>query len=248
MQWLTLNAKNRLAFALTHPAYALKVLTREATRADERFLAQITGVTVSAIQAYLKEPFQETKFLNHLQSCEITLRQVWSMGADLYAKSVLAQYALLRALKPALVVETGVANGVSSSYLLLAMAKNQKGHLHSIDIGDLGDAGFLPAGKSPGWVVPENLRSRWTLHIGDSKKLLKPVLMDLQKVDIFIHDSLHTYDHMLFEFQEAYPFVRQRGILIMDDVLWNNAFQDFAQSIQAQEYEIIRGIGLLKKG
>ena len=67
-------------------------------------------------------------------------------SADLFAKKVLNQYAAVRALKPNCVIETGVANGVSSSYLLLALRKNGRGCLHSVG---LADPAFLPAGKEP---------------------------------------------------------------------------------------------------
>lgn len=49
------------------------------------------------------------------------------IGADLYAKRVVMQYAVIPAAKPDWVLETGVANGVSSAYLLLAMERNEKG-------------------------------------------------------------------------------------------------------------------------
>jgi predicted O-methyltransferase YrrM len=46
-------------------------------------------------------------------------------------------YVIIRALKPNIIVETGVANGASSFYLLLALKRNKKGHLFSIDFPNL---------------------------------------------------------------------------------------------------------------
>ena len=83
------------------------------------------------------------------------------------------QYAAVRALRPDLVVETGVASGVSSAYILLALERNAKGTLHSVEIGD---TSYLPANKEPGWIVPEWLRSRWRLHIGDVRAVLPGLL------------------------------------------------------------------------
>lgn len=42
-------------------------------------------------------------------------------------------YLLMRLLKPASVMETGVAAGVSSCFILQAMQDNNKGHLYSIE-------------------------------------------------------------------------------------------------------------------
>src|SRR3989442_15033235 len=42
-------------------------------------------------------------------------------------------YAIIRQLKLRTVVETGVCNGLSSAIVLAALAKNDAGHLYSID-------------------------------------------------------------------------------------------------------------------
>jgi len=124
------------------------------------------------------------------------------------------------------------------------MECNQKGSLHSIDVND---GSFLPSGEQVGWIVPEWLRHRWTVHLGDARELLPQVLENLGTLDIFVHDSLHTYDHMNFEYQQAYPHIRQGGILISDDVLWNPAFPEFARQVRSRMVRVLRGIGVLQK-
>jgi predicted O-methyltransferase YrrM len=243
-RWWSVNWKNRSLFALGHPAYALKAVFRDLLAADERFLATLTGTTASQIRQFLGEPFQEGRFFDHLRDAESQFNGRQAMGADLYAKRVLLQYATVRAFKPACVVETGVANGVSSAYLLLAMERNQKGSLHSIDVGN---RSFLPPGKKTGWIVPDWLRERWTLCLGDARELLPQVLAALGFVDVFIHDSLHTYEHMKFEYEQAYPHLRTGGILISDDALWNPAFSEFARTVAAPSARVIRGVGFLLK-
>jgi predicted O-methyltransferase YrrM len=64
---------------------------------------------------------------------------------------------------------------------------------------------------------------------------------------MFIHDSLHTYEHMLWEFETAYPLIRPGGLLVSDDALWNNAFHDFAHRVNQPDSRIIRGVGFLRK-
>jgi hypothetical protein len=242
MKWYFLNAARRLKYAVQHPGYALKAAFREATFADERFLAKVTGTRASQIRGFLQEPSEATEFMAHLRGCEDVFKTGMA-SADFWAKKVLVQYAAVRALQPDIVVETGVASGVSSSYLLLAMQRNQKGHLYSVEIGD---KSYLPPGKDPGWIVPEALRSRWTMYIGDSAALLPGLLGRLGQVDIFIHDSLHTYDQMKFEFNLARPFIRPGGLLLADDALWNNAFKEFAEAVKSPAAQIIRGVGFLR--
>jgi predicted O-methyltransferase YrrM len=244
-QWWSANWKNRLAFGAQHPGYAIKAVLRDVFSADERFLAALTGATTSQISQFLGEAFQDHRFYEHLQSVEREFGRASSIGADLYAKRVLMQYAVIRAVKPECVLETGIANGVSSAYFLLAMERNQKGALYSIDVND---GSYLPSGKQVGWVVPEWLRERWNVHLGDARELLPRLLAELKSLDVFIHDSLHTYEHMKFEYEEAYPCIRQGCILISDDALWNPAFKEFADKVEAPMASVLRGVGFLKKG
>ena len=244
MNWLLQNFSNRARFVLENPLYALNSLCRELTLADERFLSSITNVSARRIRGFIKEPFQNGFFFARLQSVRAELQTLKIHSADLYAKKILVQYAVVRAFQPKIIVETGVANGVSSAYILLALHTNGRGSLYSIG---LNDPQYLPAGKPLGWVVPQELRSTWKLLIGDSRTVLPGLLDQIGSTDIFIHDSLHTYEHMLWEFREAYPHLRSGGLLLSDDAKWNLAFAEFAREVAAPRAKILRGVGFLQK-
>jgi predicted O-methyltransferase YrrM len=244
MRWLLSNVRSRALFAARHPAYTIRSLLREATHADEKFLSALTGCSAARLRGFLDEPLGTPEFARVLREAEDSTHGLDGFGADLYGKKVLVQYAAIRAFRPAVVVETGVANGVSSSYLLLAMEKNGVGKLHSIDIGD---NSYVPAGKTTGWIVPEFLKGRWDFRIGDCKILLPKLLLEIGSIDVFIHDSLHVYDHMLWEYRAAYPYLRPGGLLFSDDALWNRAFPEFVLEARAVHHGIVRGVGFLKK-
>jgi predicted O-methyltransferase YrrM len=53
-------------------------------------------------------------------------------------------YVIIRVLKPNIIVETGVANGASSFYILLALKRNKKSHLFSIDFPNLDSTAMMP--------------------------------------------------------------------------------------------------------
>jgi len=151
-------------------------------------------------------------------------------------------YTLVRAVKPEVVVETGVEHGVSSQVILLAMNRNGRGALHSIDLPNqdvvVDQAGkrqrdIMPNGCETGWVVQPHLRNRWHLHLGDAKEILPNLLSTLGSIDIFIHDSLHSYEHMWFEFRTAWPHLRSGGLLLSDDISWNTAFSEFARQVNS---------------
>jgi predicted O-methyltransferase YrrM len=244
MKWLFQNARRRAGFALQNPRYAMGALIRELTFADERFLSRITGVSARQIRTYLDEPIGTPAFFEHLHAAKEQFRSLSIASADLFAKKILNQYAAVRALAPGCIVETGVANGVSASYLLLALQKNGHGTLHSVG---LPDPEFLPAGREPGWLVPSWLRASWRVHLGDARNILSPLLAELGSIDIFIHDSLHTYEHMLFEYRAAYPHLCPGGLLLSDDALWNSAFPEFSREVAAKHVRVLRGVGFLRK-
>jgi predicted O-methyltransferase YrrM len=244
MKWLFRNFDNRVRFALENPLYVLDSLYRELTSADEKFLSTITNVAASQIRTFIEEPIQNEFFSARLESVRVELQKLEIRSADLYAKKILLQYAAVRAFQPQVVVETGVANGVSSAYILLALQTNGEGTLYSIG---LDDPAYLPAGKPLGWVVPQELRSKWKLLVGDSRAILPRLLDDLGCTDVFIHDSLHTYEHMFWEFRQAYPHLRSGGLLVSDDARWNLAFPEFAREVAAPRAKILRGVGFLQK-
>jgi predicted O-methyltransferase YrrM len=152
-----------------------------------------------------------------------------------------ALYLSVRLLKPNLIVETGVSAGASSAYILEALHDNGKGDLYSIDL----PPDNIPEGKESGWIVPKYLRSRWKLLIGDSKEILEPMLKDLKEIDCFLHDSLHTYEHMLWEYNTAWNYVRRGGLLLSHDVGANDAFLDFVEknATSTSDYRVFHVLG-----
>jgi predicted O-methyltransferase YrrM len=149
-------------------------------------------------------------------------------------------YAALRILQPEVVVETGCAKGNTSYYILSALKKNNKGHLYSIDLEP-----ELPERDTAPWrdnvwtfseraqigvLVPDFMRDRWTLSFGDTKQSLIPLLEKLKSVDVFFHDSDHSYSYMMWEYASAWPYLRSGGLLVSDDITMNASFYDFSNA------------------
>jgi predicted O-methyltransferase YrrM len=172
----------------------------------------------------------------------------------------------VRALRPATVIETGTANGISTTYLLAALHRNAAGRLISIDLPfEVGtgaeyrpvvagttigqwDASPLPPGKAPGWAVPDDLRGRWELRLGDARELLPAALAEVGEIGLFFHDSLHTHEHMLFEFETVWPFIVEGGVLAADDVFQrkHDALPAFARSVD-KRFATFGNLGIVAK-
>ena len=182
-----------------------------------------------------------------------------SLGAIGYAEGAYL-YAVLRHVRPRVAVETGVANGFSTAFSLLALQQNGDGHLHSVDLprevgldyepgtfyeGE-GRAG-IPTGSQPGWLIPAELKEGWTLVLGRTQEELPPLLERLGTIDSFMHDSEHSFDCMWFEFNEAWPHLRPGGVLLSDDVNSTEAFTRFAGEQGRAPVRLARGMALLQK-
>ena len=136
--------------------------------------------------------------------------------------------------KPEVVLETGVAHGVSSRIVLEAMNRNDRGHLWSIDIAN-------PLNRQvhgqEGIAVTESCRPRWTYVEGESSRRMPPLVKDVGKVEVFIHDSLHTFNNTLFEMEQAASAMPPGGVMLVDDVRSHDGFATFAK--RHPEYKTI---------
>lgn len=131
-------------------------------------------------------------------------------------------FAATRHLRPDVVLETGVARGITSRIILEALEINGEGRLISIDLPPLNDWRDEAA-----IAVPEQKRERWTLLCGTSRQLLPKVLRKTGPVPLFVHDSLHTTGNMLFEFDLAWRNLRSGGLMLADDIEDSSAFAKF---------------------
>ncbi|QIN81737.1 hypothetical protein GBA63_03110 [Rubrobacter tropicus] len=134
-------------------------------------------------------------------------------------------YLSCRLVEPVVVIETGVAYGVSSAFLLQALNENGRGTLHSVDLPPL----RREYERHWGIAVPDALRDAWSLHRGASRRILPPLLQNTGPLDLFVHDSLHTRRNMRREFEAVWPRLRPGGVLLADDVERNRAFTDLRQ-------------------
>ncbi|MEZ5233934.1 MAG: class I SAM-dependent methyltransferase [Acidimicrobiia bacterium] len=143
-------------------------------------------------------------------------------------------YAVVRSLRPAVVIETGVAAGASTAYLAAALVQNGSGDLYSIDLpafdSRVGDGSHYDWISRPvGWAIPAELREaigdRLHLVLEDVRTSLPALLDRVGPVDLFFHDDLHTPDHMRWEYDLVWPRLSPGGVLASDDA--NHAWLHF---------------------
>jgi hypothetical protein len=191
-----------------------------------------------------------------------TVRGVPYVNGAMKANHAFGLYGVVRKRRPAVVVETGVCNGFSTAILLEALRLNSTGRLYSVDLPEMaGDTegsrqfwsgkggAVVPPGRPSGWLIPEGLQDRWTLSLGRSSEVLPELLERLGKIDLFIHDSEHSFENQFFEFRLAWQHLRPGGLIAASDINCSEAFTTFQQQVGAggQTYFVDDGMAIMIK-
>jgi predicted O-methyltransferase YrrM len=148
-------------------------------------------------------------------------------------------YMIIRIQKPDTIVETGCASGLTSAVLLFALKQNRKGRLTSIDIpakkGQFEMNWSIPDGLEPGFLIPPSLREngKWSLILENARDALPRLLGSegFRQIDVFYHDSDHSFGHQMWEYLTVWPHLSRGGLLLSDDIGWSCAFRDFSRHV-----------------
>lgn len=249
-----LHPKDTFRYVLANQNLRKQIISKYSRERQTKRIAEVTDASPSTVEAFLREA--ELDVL-----CENAKKSITSLGRSSgQISSPEALYAICRIKQPIRIVETGIAAGLSSAFILEALRKNGRGQLYSIDMPNYEEElakrnvpnynpaspGVLPPGLTTGWAVPKELRPNWVIEIGLASEKLHKLLDELKDIDMFLHDSEHTYANMLWEYVTAWEFLRSDGILLSHDVTWNTAFSDFARKIRHKPV-MIGEIGALRK-
>ena len=155
----------------------------------------------------------------------------WNDGDAGFVRAI---WYLVRRLKPKHVIETGVAHGVTSRFILEALEKNGSGHLWSIDRPPMEREWKSQIGIA----VDGHFQHRWSYILGSSRRRLPGLLSQLGNIDLFVHDSLHSERNVRFEMDRAWAALRPGGAIVVDDIDVNRGFHSFMNSFSGY-YSII---------
>ncbi|HSH88942.1 MAG TPA: class I SAM-dependent methyltransferase [Ramlibacter sp.] len=97
-------------------------------------------------------------------------------------------YMLTRALRPRLVLETGTFKGYSTAEIARALRSNGAGRIVTVDLA-----------PATGAMVPPDLLPWVTFHRGKPSEQFAATLARNEPIDLFFHDSLHTFMNTLGE-------------------------------------------------
>jgi len=222
------------------PVKDLDVIVRalgSRSRPEIPWISKVTGSSLDEVENAVSGITAEAKTIAELMD------NIKRTGKSYYAQfpAPIELYALVRLCLPRHLAESGVASGVSSSFMLMGIKANSTGVLHSIDYPVAKDVaqGYeswaIPQGMTSGWAVPKELRTGWDLRKGRSEDLLKPLLEELGTLDFYCHDSPVDVAHFEFEMKAILKYLKP-GSLVVADNTYKRAFDRAALHVGAKAY------------
>jgi Methyltransferase domain len=183
------------------------------------FLSHHTGVSKDVVVGYVDELKNDVAFREHIY------RGIWQSGeaykADLtiHFGKRMGWYALVRILKPKVIIETGVDKGLGSVVLCAALARNAAdgapGYYYGTDIN-----------PKAGYLLKDQYAQYGKILYGDS---IESLAAFGDKIDLFINDSDHSATYEADEYRVVADKLASNALIVGDNCEVTNALCDFAE-------------------
>jgi len=166
------------------------------------FVADICDVPVREIRDYFNELETDSQLDAYIKAGLANHRRGNEIDRQAFFGRRLGWYAIVRATKPLVVVETGTEKGLGSLVLAEALLKNGAGRLITIDMEP--SSGLL-IGAEYGGVIQRMIDdSLWAI-------------LKIDQIDLFIHDSDHSAEHEAREFELLQSRLTADAIVLSDN-------------------------------
>lgn len=206
-RWLTRSREH------TNYTYELTGLNREHLA---WWVANIADISVAEARGYMAEIEGDRDLAAHVLAATAASDRRRLADPEVRLHKRIGWYALVRALRPEHVVESGTDKGLGAIVLAAALLRNGSGRLTTLDINPA--AGYLIGG--PYSAVTD-------LRVGDSLVHLRGLE---GPVDFFLHDSLHTREHELGEYEAVAVRLSDGAVVISDNAHVTDALPSWAES------------------
>lgn len=160
-------------------------------------IAAFLGLDADALIAYAAE---DTIGGYHFDPMQATFP-----GGSLWGVEGQVLYALVRALRPEVMLEMGTWHGASATHILAAQIHHPVGWVHSVDVWE-----------GAGTLVPERLRPRWTRHFKEAVAFLG----DNKRNDTFnfvFEDCIHSESEVYAIVTALKPKLRKGAVVVHHD-------------------------------
>jgi hypothetical protein len=197
-------------------------LTYNLEQKNKRYLAaliaNLLGSDFSTILGYMEEAEGDPELKRHIEDATAASPFASLADREIRFGRRLGWYAFVRAMKPQVVIETGVDKGLGSCLLCAALMRNSEegheGRYFGTDINP--DAGYLLSGKYSQY---------GRILYGDSIESLRSLNT---QVDLFINDSEHSAEYEGREYEIIAPKLSEQAIVLGDNSHATDKLLDFS--------------------
>jgi len=181
-------------------------------------IADIANIEFIVAMAYLKEIEEDGELREHISGKAAKSNLSFMADVEVRFGRRIGWYALTRALKPKVIVETGVDKGLGACVLTAALKRNKEegyeGWYYGTDINP--KAGYLLFGDYANF---------GSILYGDSIESLKK-LDGL--IDIFVNDSDHSASYEAKEYKTIENKLSENAIILGDNAHCTDTLLDFS--------------------
>jgi hypothetical protein len=182
------------------------------------WVATVASCEPEQTQRYVVEPEVDRTLKTRLQTATAG-KWLWTKSRPPFGKR-LGWYALARVLRPGLIIEVGVHDGLGALLLLRALEHNAEdgypGRLVSFDVN-----------PKAGWLVGQH--PLWDLRIEASQQGLAALFSQGVVVDMFIYDGWHSYQAETADLSLTAEHLAPDGVLVSDDAQVTHALADLCR-------------------
>jgi len=204
---------------VTNFTYDLEITNKRYLAA---LLSDITGRDFEEIMGYFREIENNNELQQHIAT--VTAANEFADTADQTARygRRIGWYALVRILKPKIIIETGIDKGLGACVLTAALKQNHaegyEGKYYGTDINP--KAGYLLAGEYARY---------GTILYGDSITSLNNFT---GVIDLFINDSDHSADYEAGEYRAISSKLDKQAVILGDNAHCTDKLLQFSLANQ----------------
>ena len=176
----------------------------------------VTGDSFLTIQKYIEE-------INSNSRIQRRIEDSWKSNAGMadakvgFARRV-GWYAVIRSIKPKLVVETGVSHGVGALVICAALERNQEEGIPGKYLG-------TDINPEAGSLILKEFKSFATILVGDSLDSLRTLR---EPIDLFINDSDHSAEYEKSEYEAIKKLLTKEALILGDNSHVTEELRDFS--------------------
>ena len=215
LDWLTASKET------TNLTYDLTALNKGHL---QWFITLVTGTPGATISRYFQELEQDERLTTHVRRLTLASEQRFTADEIPRYGRRLGWYAIVRAMKPKVIIETGVDKGLGTCVLAAAMMKNQAegfpGHVYATEIDPRG-----------GFLLQPPYTQFATILYGDSIQTLQKFP---HSIDLAVCDSAHTADYERGEYEAIRNKLQNVALVISDNAHVTHELSDFAAATGRQ--------------